>query len=221
MKTLLHVAVIAIITIASMWALGCSSTDLKLNPDTRFPVEISSDSPAFIFPVSLHLGGSVDKNKLNAALTAGVVSEFGRRVIDGQELYDFAGNLSWSLSENMRNNVHNGEWEMTGCAEETAEELEMKMKGIMNMLAELGLVEPGFNFKYILILHADVFSPKITVPDTVSFYAFGGLYEIESNRILSYTENVVTLAYDEVTLNEQIPLEFNRIVNVLLSGEVD
>lgn len=221
MKKVIPCFLMVMIAAVSMLALGCSSTELMVNPEASFPVEVSSDSPAFIFPISLHFGGSADKEKVNVALTAGVVSEFGASVVGGQQLYDFVGNLSWSLGENMRRNVNSGEWEMTGYAKETAEELAAKMEGIMNMLAELGLVEPGFNFKYIIVLHADGNTPRIAVPDTVSFTAFGGLYDIESNSILSYLETDVTLADDEITLLGQIPMEFNKIVKNLLAGELE
>lgn len=207
---------LALIAITALTFTGCAS-NLLLNPDVTFPVEITDESPAFVVPISLHFSGSFDKDLVELALTGGLAAEFGGSVISGQQAYDMVGNISWSLGENIRRNAQDGDWEVQGSAKDDLNDLKGLMGGITGLLSGLGLVEPGFQFEYAVVLHAD--SEGTPLPQMVGFTAFGGLVNLQTGQILSYIEKDVSIADNEATALAQIPMEFNKIITSLISGE--
>jgi hypothetical protein len=202
----------------AMLFTGCKSGPLLLlNPEVEFPVDITAEAPAFVVPISLHFSGTFDKDKVELALTGGMAAQFKGAVISGQQAYDMVGNLSWSLGENMRRNAQNEKWVMSGYAKDNLDELNGLMSGITDLLSTLGLVEPGFEFQYAIVLHAD--SEGMRLPKTTSFVAFGGLVDLKTGQIMSYIEKQVRIADNSATALAQIPMEFNKIIETLMVGD--
>lgn len=209
---------IATTFVASMLLAGCSSGPMLLvNPEVTFPVEITSDAPAFVVPISLHFSGSFDRELVELTLTGGMAAEFAGAVVSGQQAYDMVGNLSWSLGENIRRNAQDGDWEVAGSALNDLNELKGKMTGITSLMSSLGLVEEGFDFKYAVVIHAD--SEGKALPKMVKFVAFGGLVDLQTGQIISYIEKEVSIVDNEASALGQIPVEFNKIIAALMAGE--
>ena len=202
--------------VVALFFAGCASMEVLVNPDATFPLEITDTAPAFVFPISLHIGGGADVDALGLGISGAVVAEFGGTVIPGQQLYDLVGNLSWSLGETLRKKANSGEWVMDGYAETVATDLANMMEAILGMLKELGLIDPSYAFKYLVVLHAD--SSGSAIPGTRSFVAFGGIYEVETKKILAYTETEVSVADVPETMLAQVPLAFLDIIKGLLAG---
>jgi len=203
--------------VASVLALsivGCSSPMVKRNADQSFPLDVSKSSPAFIFPISLH-GVPGDNMKTGLAISSGAVSEYGASVISGQQLYSVVGNLSWTLGENMRRQVNRDEMAMTGSAKRYATELDQKMKTLTSKLKSAGVLsDPNYNFKYVIVLHVDS-AGGIPIPFVKKVTAFGGVMDMETQKIVSYIEKDLTLSEDAVLA--QLPAEMNQIIAELIS----
>jgi hypothetical protein len=214
MKLFARMAVFSAVLL-SLALSGCSSSMTKRNADQAFPLAVNAKSPAFIFPISLH-GVPGDNLKTGLAISSGAVGEFGSAVISGQQLYSAVGNLSWTLGENMRRQVAKDKMEMTGSAAKHAKELDSKMKMLTGKLKGLGAIkDPNYNFKYVIVLHVDSAS-GMQIPFMKKVTAFGGVMDMETQKIVSYIEKDITLA--ESAVLAQMPVEMNKIISELLSA---
>ncbi len=193
--------------------VGCSSSTVKRNADQEFPLEVTSSTPAFIFPISLH-GVPGDTTEVGLAISTGAVSEYGASVISGQQLYSVVGNLSWTLGENMRRQVNQDKLEMTGSAEQYAIELDKQMKTLTGKLKDSGVItDKDYNFKYVIVLHVDS-AGGMQIPMMTKVTAFGGVMDLETRKIVSYIEKDLTLSEDAILA--QMPVEMNKIIAELL-----
>ncbi len=193
---------------------GCSSSMVKRNASQEFPLPVEATAPAFIFPISLH-GVPGDNLKTGLAISSGALSEFGASVISGQQLYSVVGNLSWTLGENMRRQAKSGKMEMTGSAGKYAKELDVKMKTLTSKLKSAGVIKnKNYDFKYVIVLHVDSAS-GMQIPFMKKVTAFGGVMDMETQKIVSYIEKDITLS--ESAVLAQMPVEMNKIIAELLA----
>ncbi|EAT12887.1 hypothetical protein HF888_02705 [Bermanella marisrubri] len=206
---------------ASLLALsmvGCSSSMVKRDANQEFPLNVSKNQPAFIFPISLH-GVPGDTTQVGLAISSGAVSEYGASVISGQQLYSVVGNLSWTLGENMRRQVNRDEMAMTGSAKKYATQLDQNMKKLTSKLKSAGVLsDPNYDFKYVIVLHVDS-AGGIPIPFVKKVTAFGGVLDLETKKIVSYIEKDLTLSEDAVLA--QMPAEMNKIIAELLNKPED
>ncbi len=205
------------VTITAAFLFGCQSTNVKRNDKYKEPVQASSSNPAFIFPVSLH-GVPGNDQEVGLAITGGVASKYGASVISGQQLYSMVGNLSWTLGENMRRNVNNGNYELSGWyANRTAKYLQVSMDKLTNALTKSGVIkDPNFKFENVIVLHVDS-TGGISVPGVARVTAFGGLLNVKNLEVISYIEKDLTLVNDSATILAQMPVEMNSIVEELVA----
>lgn len=216
MKAIVKVLVFSVVLAAL--AMSCAGeVEIQKSPNAVFPLEVTDTAPAFIFPVSLHISG--DSDAIGMACTAAVINEFGASVIPGQPLYDLVGNLSWTLGEGMRRQVNKGNFSLTGGADDVAEALDIVLEAIFTGLEELGAVEPGYRFKYIIALHTDTIGGGM--PGTDSFVMFGGIYDVATKEILAYVESEQSVPAVNETKIATIPPKFVDVVNMLLTGETE
>jgi len=193
---------------------GCSSPMVKRDANQEFPLAVNSSQPALIFPISLH-GVPGDTTEVGLAISSGAVGKYGTSVISGQQLYSVVGNLSWTLGENMRRQVNNGKMDMSGSAEKYATELEGQMRTLTGKLKSLGAIkDPNYNFKYVIVLHVDSAS-GMQIPFIKKVTAFGGVFDLETKKIVSYIEKDLTLSEDAVLA--QMPAEMNTIIEELIT----
>lgn len=206
-----------IVALAGVTFVGCASkAEVLASPDATFPLEITEDMPAFVFPISLHIGGDADV--IGTAVAGMIISEFGAAVIPGQPLYDLVGNLSWTLGEGMRRQVSNGQFTLSGGADDVADNLKMALDLIFTGLEEIGAIEPGYRFKYIIALHCDSAGGG-AMPGLQNIVIFGGVYDIETNNILAYIESEESLPDVTDTLVGTVPPKFVNVLKALIAGE--
>ena len=214
MKLFSRMAVVTVVMLTTVLA-GCSSSMTKRNASQEFPLAVNAKAPAFIFPISLH-GVPGDNLKTGLAISSGALSEYGAAVISGQQLYSAVGNLSWTLGENMRRHAKKDKMEMTGSAAKYAKELDSKMNMLTGKLKGLGAIkDPNYNFKYVIVLHVDSAS-GMQIPFMKKVTAFGGVMDMETQKIVSYIEKDITLA--ESAVLAQMPVEMNKIIKELISA---
>ena len=195
--------------------VGCaSSPEVLSSPNAVFPIDVSDDSPAFVFPISLHIGGDADL--IGAGVAGMIISEFGKSVIPGQPLYDLVGNLSWTLGEGMRSQVSRGNFSLSGGADDVADALKTTLDVIFGALEDMGAIEEGYRFRYIVALHCDSLGGGL--PGTQKVVIFGGIYDIETNEILAYIESEETVPDVTETLVGTIPPKFVNVLKALISG---
>ncbi len=196
---------------------GCGGAAVQVNPNAKFPLAVSDTEPAFLFPINMsHLGAKGDPLAMGVAVTGGVVGNFGKKVISGQQLFDLVGNLSFELAEQMRSQVQSKLFDMSGGAEPTAKMLADLMNKILEKLTELGLLPAGYKFKYIICVHSH--GAAGMAPNTLTVESWGGIYEADTKQILSYIESKDTYVDDEKAILGQIPLAYNKIIEQLLQG---
>jgi len=213
MKKTSFISILSIVLVSLVMS-GCSSSMVKRNASQEFPLPVSAAAPAFIFPISLH-GVPGDNLKTGLAISSGALSEFGASVISGQQLYSVVGNLSWTLGENMRRQAKKDKMEMTGSAGKYAKELDVKMKLLTSKLKSAGVIkDPDYNFKYVIVLHVDSAS-GMQIPFMKKVTAFGGVMDMETQKIVSYIEKDITLS--ESAVLAQMPVEMNKIIAELLA----
>ncbi len=217
-------SLIGVVSMTAMLA-GCFGADVKVNPSIKgsLPLEVSDTKPAFLFPVNLsHCGTSGDPLAMGISVTAGIAAKFGKKVISGQQLFDLVGNLSFELAETIDSQARAGEWKMVGSAETIATALSNLMNKILEGLAGLGLVEKGFQFKYIIALHSH--GDKMAGVGGVSaikIQSWGGIYDIDTKEILTYInkENVVADDPAGAAVLAQLPNVYNGIIENLINGK--
>ena len=213
MKKTSLISIFSVVLIALSMG-GCSSSMVKRNASQEFPLPVTATAPAFIFPISLH-GVPGDNLKTGLAISSGALSEFGASVISGQQLYSVVGNLSWTLGENMRRQAKKGKMEMTGSAGKYAKELDVKMKTLTSKLKAAGVIkDKNYDFKYVIVLHVDSAS-GMQIPFMKKVTAFGGVMDMETQKIVSYIEKDITLS--ESAVLAQMPVEMNKIIAELLA----
>lgn len=209
------VSLAGIFVLVAVLFSGCASAEMLVNPNVTFPLDVSEDSPALIFPISLHMGGG-DPDAIGLAITGAAAAKFGTTVISGQQLYDFVGNLSWTLGEALRRSANNGEWTLSGSQAAVFDEFTGILTGLTDGLVGLGLLPAGYEFRYVVVLHADG-AGGITPPGTLNFYAFGGIFDMTTNEVTSYIEKKVTVAEDAAL--GMVPNSLTTIVQELINGE--
>lgn len=210
-------SVLSILGVLAFVGVGCGGATVQVNPKATFPLAVADDAPAFLFPINMsHLGAAGDPTAMGVSVTAGVIANFGKKVISGQQLFDLVGNLSFELAEQMRSQVTAGQFNMAGGAEPTATALSELMQKILDKLAELGLLPAGYKFKYIITLHSH--GEQAMGGKMLSVVSWGGIYEVESKEILSYIESTDSYANEETAILGQVPLAYNKILEQLLAG---
>jgi len=205
---------------ALLTVMSCAhGAAVSRNPNANFPVAISSDAPAFVFPVNLsHVnakGG--DTTEMGVAVTAAVASHFGDKVVAGQQLFPLVGNLSFELAEKIRSQVNGKTYDMTGSAEPTAAALANMMENIIAQLVELKLLDKPIKFKYVIAVHShgsSKFGGKLLDVDS-----WGGIYDVDTKEIISYIKAESTMPNDPKVVTAQLPAVYNRIIEQLLAGK--
>ncbi len=213
MKLKSFVSILSIAAVALSLS-ACKSAAVKQNTDHAFPIVVSAEEPAFIFPISLH-GTPGNDTEVGLAISSGAVAEYGASVISGQQLYSQVGNLSWTLGENMRRQANKDQFKMTGTADKEAKKLDKQMKKLTSKLKSMGVItNPDYNFKYVIVLHVDS-AGGMQVPYVKNVTAFGGIIDLETQEIVTYIEKDLTLSEDGVLA--QMPAEMNKIIADLLA----
>jgi hypothetical protein len=217
MKKMLQAVVFA--SVATMF-VGCAGAKVLTNPDVQFPLTVNEQEPAFLFPVNLsHLGSGGDPTLMGVTVTGGVINKFGKTVVSGQQLFDLVGNLSFELAEAIQSQVRGKSWVMTGSAEPIATSLAQIMSSIIDKLVALKILDKPIKFKYIVALHSHGSSGMGGA--TLSVESWGGLYEVDTKKILSYIESVDTYANKPEAVMAQLPSAYNGIIEKLITGGVE
>jgi hypothetical protein len=205
-----------LLPVLAVFAFGCGA-EIKLNPNTKFPLPVSEQSPAFLFPINMaHLGAQGDPMVMGVSVTAGVIAKFGKQVVSGQQLFDLVGNLSFELAETIETQSKANSWAMAGAAESVATALSNLMEQIIQKLVELKLIDQPIKFKYIIALHSH--GETAMGGKMLKVNSWGGVYDAETKEILSYINSVNTMANEEKALLAQIPLVYNDIAAKILTG---
>lgn len=205
------------IAVVSM-TFGCATAQIKTNPAQQFPLAVTEEAPAFLFPINLsHLGSGGDATLMGVTVTGGVINKFGKQVVSGQQLFDMVGNLSYELAESVQSQANSGKWEMSGSAEKTATELSQTMTKITGQLVDKKIVEKPINFKYIIALHSHGSS---TMGGTMlEVKSWGGIYDADTKKILDYIESTDTYANKPEAVMAQLPSAYNGIIEKLIAGQ--
>jgi hypothetical protein len=207
---------LSILPVLALFAFGCGA-EVKLNPNAKFPLAITGETPAFLFPINMsHLGSKGDPTLMGVSVTAGIIAKYGKQVISGQQLFDLVGNLSFELAETIDAQVRNGSFAMTGGAEQIATALSNLMEQIIQKLVDLKLLDKPIKFKYIIALHSH--GGSAMGGKMLKVNSWGGIYDSETKEILSYINSVNTMVNDDKALLGQIPLVYNDIIAKLISG---
>ena len=214
MKKLFSAAALA------LFAIGCSGAKVKTNPDVTFPLEVSEEAPAFLFPINLsHLGSGGDPTLMGVTVSGGVASNFGKSVVSGQQLFDLVGNLSFELAEAIRSTAQSGKWEMTGSTAMISDALASTMEKVIQGLVDAKLLDKPINFRYIIAVHSHGNS---TMGGTMlAGESWGGIYDMQSRRVISYIESNDNMPNQEAAVMAQLPSIYNGIIEKLLSGGVE
>lgn len=215
MKKVLSLAAVALsLVVASNFTFAGS---LKKNKAYDFPVKVSADAPALIFPITLH-GVPGDTQEVGLAITAGAVSQHGKSVISSQQLYSLVGNMSYSLAEKMRKRANKKKYSMS----DVSDDLSDSIGSLSDALKKAGAVSEDYNFKYAVVLHVDSAKGGLSVPGFGSVVkkvvAFGGIIDLETNEIVAYLEEKLTLADNDKIILGQMPKEMGEIVEKLLGA---
>ena len=209
-----------ILAALSSAVVGCSSAQIKANPDVKFPLPVSEAEPAFLFPINMsHLGAAGDPLAMGLAVSAGVISKYGKTVISGQQLFDLVGNLSFELAETVDAQVRNGSFEMKGSAETVATTLSGLMEKIIATLVEVKLLDKPIHFKHIIVLHSH--GEAGMAPQTLKVNSWGGIYDVDTKKIASYINDTSTYANEEKAMLGQLPVAYNGIIEKLIAGTAE
>jgi len=207
-----------VVLLGMLVLVGCGGASIKTNPAATFPLPVTDDKPAFMFPINIsHAGLPGDANAMGLFVTGGVAAKFGKKVVSGQQLFDQVGNLSFELAEQIKAQADANSWKMTGGAEKVANDLSNEMEAILKKLAELGLIKADYKFKYIVAVHSH--GKAGTIPKTVSVDTWGGIYDVDTKEILSYIESSDTIAADEIAAKGMLPNAYNNIIATLIAGK--
>lgn len=198
-------------------SIGCSAAQIKTNPEVQFPLPVSETEPAFLFPINMsHLGAEGDPLAMGLAVSGGVIAQYGKTVISGQQLFDLVGNLSFELAEMVDSRVRAGSFEMNGDAEAIASALAGLMEKIVSTLVDLKLLDQPISFKHIIVLHSH--GEAGLAPKTLNVKSWGGIYNVETKKIYSYIDDSTTYANEEAAILGQLPLAYNAIIDKLIAG---
>jgi hypothetical protein len=198
-------------------AIGCAGSTMKKNPEAQFPVPASEEAPVFLFPINMsHLGAPGDPTAMGLAVSAGVISNYGKKVVSGQQLFDLVGNLSFELAETVQAQVNSGSYVMSGSAETVASALAGLTEKITSTLVDLKVLDKPIKFKYIIVLHSH--GEAGIGGKTINVKSWGGIYDIESKKIIDYIDDSTTYANEEKAVLGQLPLAYNTIIDKLLAG---
>ena len=204
-------------SVVGLLAVACSGAAIKVNPDVKFPLAASEETPAFLFPINLsHLGSGGDPLAMGITVTAGVASHFGKNVISGQQLFDLVGNLSFELAEMVQSQVNSKNFQMNGPAEAIASALSKLMENIITKLVELKLLDKPIKFKYIIALHSH--GESAMAGQMLKVNSWGGIYDSETKQILSYINSIDTYPNKPEAVMAQLPMAYNKIIDQLLAG---
>lgn len=207
---------LSVLPVLALFALGCGA-EIKVNPNAKFPLPLSAETPAFLFPINMsHLGAKGDPTLMGVSVTAGVIAKFGKQLISGQQLFDLVGNLSFELAETIDAQAKANTWGMTGAAEQVATALSNLMEQIIQKLVDLKLLDKPIKFKYIVALHSH--GETAMGGKMLKVNSWGGIYDSETKEILSYINSVNTMVNDDKALLGQIPLTYNDILAKLVKG---
>jgi hypothetical protein len=205
-------------SIVGLFALGCSGAAIQVNPDAKFPLAVSEDAPAFLFPINMsHLGSGGDPLAMGVTVTAGIASKFGKTVISGQQLFDLVGNLSFELAETIQSQVNSKNFQMNGSAEQIATGLSKLMESIIAKLVDLKLLDKPIKFKYIIALHSH--GESAMAGQMLKVNSWGGIYDTDTKQILSYINSIDSYPNKPEAVMGQLPMAYNKIIEQLLAGQ--
>ena len=212
--------VLWLVLLSALASTGCASTKLQLNPARTFPLAVDEAHPALLFPVNLsHLGSGGDPLVMGLVVSSGIAEKFGKKVVSGQQLFDFVGNLSFELSELIQAQVHSDKWVMDGSAVKVTDELAAKMQQLVNQLVELKVIEKPTPFRYVIALHSH--GSSTMGGSVLAVESWGGIYDLETKSIASYLETKDNLANKPDAVLAALPATYNGIIFKLLAGTAD
>ncbi len=215
MNTFLKKVLTTVTLTSTLILTGCMSTELKVNDKYEQPINLSTNNPALIFPVSLH-GVPGNSSEVGLAITAGVAGQYGTSVISAQQLYSVVGNLSWTLGESIRRGASKGDYKINHYGEKIATDLQYSMEKLTKALKSSGVInDKNFSFENVIVLHVDS-TGGIPVPGVRRVTAFGGVINVKDLEVVSYIEKDLVLANDNDSILAQMPLEMNAIVKELI-----
>ena len=205
-------------SIIALFAVACSGAAIQVNPDVKFPLAASDETPAFLFPINMsHLGSGGDPLAMGVTVTAGIASKFGKTVISGQQLFDLVGNLSFELAETIQSQVNSKNFQMNGSAEQIATGLSKLMESIIAKLVDLKLLDKPIKFKYIIALHSH--GESAMAGQMLKVNSWGGIYDTDTKQILSYINSIDSYPNKPEAVMGQLPMAYNKITDQLLAGQ--
>ena len=205
-KSILLIGFTLLITV-----VGCASTTVKKNSNYQFPIAVSANQPALIFPMTLH-GVPGNRQQVGLAISTGILAKQGVSVISAQQLYDLVGNLSYTVGENIRKKANKGNFELKGRARKVGQDLKFAVEKLSVALNSTGVKS---KFNRVIVLHVDSNS-GLKLPGMDRVIAFGGIVDLDNLQIISFIEKELTLVDDKDTVLKQMPIEMNLIVDELI-----
>jgi len=200
-----------------MVLLGGCAASVKINPAARFPLPLSSESPAFLFPINMaHVGARCDPTLLATAVSFGVAAKLGNHIVSGQQLHDAVGTLSFELAESIDVQARANTWTMGGAAEPVALATANVMEQVTQKLIDLKTLERPTRFRYVIALHSH--GDPTMGGDALRIITWGGIYDLDTREIVAYTSRVDTLANEEKTLLAELPPIYTAVAEQLTRG---
>lgn len=212
--------VLCIAVLSAVASTGCAGTKILTNPAITFPLPVSEEKPAFLFPVNLsHLGSGGDPLAMGLVVSGGVINKFGKTVISGQQLFDLVGNLSFELAEAIQGQAHAGRWVMDGSAAKISDDLAKIMELIIKKLVDLKLLDKPIIFKYIIAVHSH--GSSTMGGSMLAVESWGGIYDTETKAITSFIETKDNLANKPEAVMAALPSTYNGIISKLINGSAE
>ena len=205
--------------ILSAFLLGtaCKGPAVLVNPSVKEPIPVSDASPAFLFPINLgHSGAPGNTTVMGVSVSGGVIAKYGKSVVSGQQLFALVGNLSFELAEAIKAQAESKNFKMTGSAAGVASNLAAKMQALVSKLVELKVIDKPINFRYIIALHTH--GSACMAGKMVCMDSWGGIYDLQTNEILTYIESSDKLANQEKAVLGQMPVVYNGIIAKLIKA---
>jgi hypothetical protein len=197
--------------------VGCHSALIKTSPDVTFPLQVSAEAPAFLFPIILsHLNAEGISSQLEETVSAHVVATVGNAVISGQPVIEMVGSLSYELAEMIDNEVRRGTFMVSDAGKKMAAQVANVMERVVVQLVNRGLLKSPIMFKYIIVVHSHG-EPDVGGA-TLNVNSWGGIYDTETEQVIAYSNATDTYAKEEEALRGQLQLAYDNIIEKLLHG---
>lgn len=210
---------IAVVSMLLAVLAACGSATVTVNPKAVFPLPVTDEAPAVLFPINIdYTGAPVESRKNGPVIASSIVRQFGKKMISAGQLFDAAGNLTFEFPEAIDASVRQGGFRISAERQRIVVSLDAFVRRMTGVLAAQRLVPKNFSVTHIVVFHT---RGRQVHPGSVALDSLGAVFNVATGDIVSYTRIPASVQTSTAEVVSKLTEIYSKMAGDLLSGKGD